>query len=55
MAKMPEKQLSPERKDLISKLIEEFGIKSMKDIFNGEIVAWAISPSIRIQHRPQRP
>ena len=32
MAKKPEKQLSPERKALISKLIDEFDIKSAKDI-----------------------
>ena len=32
MAKKPEKQLSPERKELISKLIGEFDIKSAKDI-----------------------
>lgn len=34
MAKKPEKQLSPERKELISKLIDEFDIKSAKDIEN---------------------
>ena len=32
MAKKPEKQLSPGRKALISKLIDEFDIKSAKDI-----------------------
>ena len=32
MAKKPVKQLSPERKALISKLIDEFDIKSAKDI-----------------------
>ena len=32
MAKKPEKQLSPERKALILKLIDEFDIKSAKDI-----------------------
>ena len=32
MAKKPEKQLSPERKELITKLIDEFDIKSAKDI-----------------------
>lgn len=32
MAKKPAKKLSPERKELISKLIEEFEIKSVKDI-----------------------
>ena len=32
MAKKPEKQLSPERKALISKLIDEFDIRSAKDI-----------------------
>ena len=32
MAKKPVKQLSPERKELISKLIDEFDIKSAKDI-----------------------
>ena len=32
MAKKPVKQLSPERKELIAKLIDEFGIKSAKDI-----------------------
>ena len=32
MAKKPERQLSPERKALISKLIDEFDIKSAKDI-----------------------
>lgn len=32
MAKKPEKQLSPERKELISKLTDEFDIKSAKDI-----------------------
>lgn len=32
MAKKAEKQLSPERKELISKLIDEFDIKSAKDI-----------------------
>lgn len=32
MAKKPKKQLSPERKELISKLIDEFDPKSVKDI-----------------------
>ena len=32
MVKKPVKQLSPERRALISKLIEEFDIKSAKDI-----------------------
>ena len=32
MAKKPVKQLSPERKKLISRLIDEFDIKSAKDI-----------------------
>ena len=32
MAKKPVKQLSPKRKELISKLIDEFDIKSAKDI-----------------------
>ena len=32
MAKKPVKQLSPEKKELISKLIDEFDIKSAKDI-----------------------
>lgn len=32
MAKEPKKQLSPERKELISKLIDEFDPKSVKDI-----------------------
>ena len=32
MAKKPVKQLSPERRELISKLIDEFDIKSAKDI-----------------------
>ena len=32
MAKKPEKQLSPEIKELITKLIDEFDIKSAKDI-----------------------
>ena len=31
-AKKPKKQLSPERKELISKLIDEFDPKSVKDI-----------------------
>ena len=34
MVKKPVKQLSPERKELISKLIDEFDIKSAKDIEN---------------------
>ena len=34
MAKKPEKQLSVERKELISKLIDEFDNKSAKDIGN---------------------
>ena len=32
MAKKVKKQLSPERKELISKLIDEFDPKSVKDI-----------------------
>lgn len=32
MAKKPVKQLSPERKELITKLTDKFGIKSTKDI-----------------------
>lgn len=32
MAKKPKTQLSPERKELISKLIDEFDPKSVKDI-----------------------
>ena len=32
MAKKPKKQLSPERQELISKLIDEFDPKSVKDI-----------------------
>ena len=32
MANKPKKQLSPERKELISKLIDEFDPKSVKDI-----------------------
>lgn len=34
MANNPLKQLSPERKELITKLIDEFGIKSVKNIEN---------------------
>ena len=32
MAKKPKRQLSPERKELISKLIDEFDPKSVKGI-----------------------